>query len=103
MAAKNLAYRAPGGLTARKRRCLKGMVRCNERYRTEHPAQVRPLARKPLHLPGARYEAGPETANPSQGGILSHRLHAFDGAGRSYVALGKLELTSNGVRSFGSL
>jgi hypothetical protein len=33
---------------------------------------------------------GPEKANPSLGGILSRRLHAFDGAGRSCVALGEL-------------
>lgn len=33
---------------------------------------------------------GSEKVNPSQGGILSRRLHAFDGAGRSCVALGEL-------------
>ena len=42
---------------------------------------------------------GPETANPSLGGILSRRLHAYDGAGRCHLALGELVLPSNGVRS----
>src|SRR5450830_1603274 len=42
---------------------------------------------------------GPETANPALGGILSRRLHAFDGAGRCYLALGHLTFIRSGVRS----
>lgn len=41
----------------------------------------------------------PETTNPALGGILSRRLHAFDGAGRCYLALGHLTFIRRGVRS----
>lgn len=41
----------------------------------------------------------PKTANPALGGILSRRLHAFDGAGRCYLALGHLTNIRSGMRS----
>lgn len=68
-AAKNLAYRASGRSTARKRGYLKGMVQCRmyTRLLNAHKRRI-----------------------PLGDGILSHQLHAFDGAGRSCVALGKL-------------
>jgi hypothetical protein len=46
-----------------------------------------------------RKAEGPEKANPALGGILSRRLHAFDGAGRYYLALGHLAFIRSGVRS----
>jgi hypothetical protein len=48
---------------------------------------------------GSRKSEKPETANPALGGILSRRLHAFDGAGRCYLALGHLTFIRSEVRS----
>lgn len=64
-------------------------------------AQRKPKSqyRKEVRIGRNRKSEAPETANPALGGILSRRLHAFDGAGRCYLALGHLTFIRSGVRS----